>query len=82
MTADSVEHVISYWMLFEKFQSPPLGGFAVLAHWLPFLLFSMYCARARCFLSPMPVRVNFVARAPQRRHYAFPAPAAMPGAVN
>jgi MFS family permease len=42
MMADSVEHVISYWILFEKFQSPALGGFAVLSHWLPFLLFSVY----------------------------------------
>jgi len=42
MMADSIEHVISYWILFEKFQSPALGGFAVLSHWLPFLLFSVY----------------------------------------
>ena len=42
MMADSIEHVISYWMMFQKFQSPALGGFAVIAHWLPFLLFSMY----------------------------------------
>src|SRR5918997_5827418 len=42
MMADSIEHVISYWILFEKFQSPALGGYAVLAHWLPFLLFSVY----------------------------------------
>lgn len=42
MMADSVEHVISYWVMFEKFQSPALGGFAVLSHWLPFLFFSVY----------------------------------------
>ncbi len=42
MAADQVEHVISYWVLFEKFQSPALAGFAVLSHWLPFLLFSVY----------------------------------------
>ena len=42
MMADSIEHVISYWIIFQKFQSPALGGFAVLAHWLPFLLFSVY----------------------------------------
>jgi hypothetical protein len=42
MMADSIEHVISYWILFEKFQSPALAGFAVLSHWLPFLLFSVY----------------------------------------
>jgi MFS family permease len=42
MMADSVEHVISYWIIFQKFHSPPLGGIAVLTHWLPFLLFSGY----------------------------------------
>jgi len=41
MMADSIEHVISYWILFEKFQSPALGGFAIISHWLPFLLFSI-----------------------------------------
>ena len=41
MTADSVEHVISYWMVFQKFQSPALAGYAVISHWLPFLLFSV-----------------------------------------
>lgn len=42
MMADSVEHVISYWMIFTKFQSPTLAGFAVIAHWLPFILFSIW----------------------------------------
>ncbi|HTP95162.1 MAG TPA: MFS transporter [Burkholderiales bacterium] len=42
MMADNIEHVISYWVLFEKFHSPALGGIAVLTHWLPFLLFSVY----------------------------------------
>jgi len=28
-------------MAFQKFHSPALGGFAVLSHWLPFLLFSV-----------------------------------------
>ena len=42
MMADNIEHVISYWIIFEKFHSPALGGFAVIAHWLPFLLFSVY----------------------------------------
>ena len=42
MMADSIEHVISYWIIFQKFQSPALGGFAVIAHWLPFLLFSVW----------------------------------------
>jgi len=42
MMADSIEHVISYWVIFEKFNSPALGGFAIVSHWLPFLLFSVY----------------------------------------
>ena len=42
MMADSIEHVISYWVIFQKFQSPALGGFAVVSHWLPFLFFSVY----------------------------------------
>src|SRR3982751_5284528 len=41
MMADNVEHVISYWVAFQKFHSPALGGFAVVSHWLPFLLFSV-----------------------------------------
>jgi len=42
MMADSIEHVISYWMMFEKFHSPALAGFAVISHWVPFLLFSLW----------------------------------------
>jgi MFS family permease len=42
MTADFIEHVISYWVIFQKFESPELAGFAVISHWLPFLLFSVY----------------------------------------
>ncbi len=42
MMADSIEHVISYWIIFQKFHSPSLGGFAVLSHWLPYLFFSVY----------------------------------------
>lgn len=42
MMADSIEHVISYWVIFEKFQSPALGGFAIVSHWLPFLLLSVH----------------------------------------
>ncbi len=41
MMADNIEHVISYWVVFQKFQSPALAGFAVVSHWLPFLLFSV-----------------------------------------
>jgi MFS family permease len=42
MMADNIEHVISYWLLFEKFHSPVLAGFAVISHWTPFLLLSVY----------------------------------------
>jgi MFS family permease len=41
MMADNIEHVISYWMMYRKFHSPALGGFAVVSHWLPFLLLSV-----------------------------------------
>jgi MFS family permease len=41
MMADNVEHVVSYWVIFQKFHSPALGGFAVVSHWLPYLLFSV-----------------------------------------
>jgi MFS family permease len=42
MTAESVEHVVSYWVIFEAFHSPTLAGFAVVSHWVPYLLFSVY----------------------------------------
>jgi MFS family permease len=42
MTADNIEHVISYWVIFQTFHSPALGGFAVISHWVPFLLFSFH----------------------------------------
>ena len=42
MTADNIEHVISYWVIFQVFHSPALAGFAVISHWVPFLLFSVY----------------------------------------
>jgi MFS family permease len=45
MTADSVEHVISYWVLFQKFHSETLAGYAVISHWLPFLLFSVFIGK-------------------------------------
>jgi MFS family permease len=41
MMADNVEHVISYWLMFQKFQSAALGGFAVVSHWLPYLVLSL-----------------------------------------
>ena len=42
MMADNIEHVITYWVLWEKFHSPSLSGFQVISHWVPFLLFSVY----------------------------------------
>jgi MFS family permease len=42
MLADNIEHVISYWIMFQKFHSHALGGFAVISHWVPYLLFSGY----------------------------------------
>ncbi len=51
-TADNIEHVISYWVIFQAFHSPMLAGFAVISHWVPFLLFSVYAGaladRADC----------------------------------
>lgn len=41
MLADNMEHVVTYWVIFHKFNSPALSGFAVISHWLPFLLFSV-----------------------------------------
>ncbi|MEA3151531.1 MAG: hypothetical protein QOD56_2470 [Gammaproteobacteria bacterium] len=40
MMGDNIEHVISYWVIFQKFQSPALGGFAVISHWVPYLFFA------------------------------------------
>jgi len=42
MMADSIEHVISYWMLYQKFHSPALAGFAIIAHWLPTLILGVF----------------------------------------
>lgn len=42
MMADFVEHVITYWVLWEKFESQWLNGFATFSHWIPFLLFSFW----------------------------------------
>ena len=52
MLADSIEHVISYWVVFQKFRSPALGGFAVVSHWLPFLLFSVHVGALADRLDP------------------------------
>ncbi len=42
MMADNIEHVVSYWLLFQKFHSSVLAGFADISHWTPFLLLSVY----------------------------------------
>lgn len=41
MMADNVEHVITYWLIYERFHSPALAGFAVISHWAPFLFFGI-----------------------------------------
>jgi MFS family permease len=41
MMADNIEHVITYWVLWQKFHSPALAGFEVISHWVPFLLLSV-----------------------------------------
>lgn len=41
MLADNVEHVITYYAAYRRFHSPSLGGFAVISHWVPYLLFSI-----------------------------------------
>ncbi|MEO7125501.1 MAG: MFS transporter [Nakamurella sp.] len=42
MMADNIEHVITYWVLWEAFHSPALVAFEVVSHWTPFLLGSVY----------------------------------------
>jgi MFS family permease len=42
MMADNIEHVITYWVLWQRFHSTALTGFEVISHWLPFLLLSPY----------------------------------------
>jgi MFS family permease len=42
MMADNIEHVISYWVIFQRFHSPALGGFAVISHWVPYLFLAGY----------------------------------------
>src|SRR6476620_10970025 len=42
MMGDNIEHVISYWVLFQTFHSPALAGFAVISHWAPYLVLGMY----------------------------------------
>ncbi|HXV47440.1 MAG TPA: hypothetical protein VEB61_01470 [Candidatus Binatia bacterium] len=53
---DNIEHVISYWLLFQKFHSPVLGGFAVISHWTPFLFFAV---RSNLYVRHLPTRRFF-----------------------
>ncbi len=41
MMADNIEHVISYKYAFDRFHSTALAGFAVISHWVPFLVGSV-----------------------------------------
>jgi MFS family permease len=41
MMADNIEHVITYWVLWEMFHSELLVGFEMVSHWLPFLMLSV-----------------------------------------
>jgi MFS family permease len=40
--ADNIEHVITYWVIYQVFHSPLLAGFAVISHWLPHMFGSVY----------------------------------------
>jgi MFS family permease len=41
-TGDNMEHIISYWAMYQAFHSPALAGYAVISHWFPVLLFGVY----------------------------------------
>ena len=38
---DNMEHIITYWAMYQAFHSPALAGYAVISHWLPVLLFGL-----------------------------------------
>lgn len=42
MMADNIEHVITYWVLWQTFHSEALVGFQVISHWVPFLLLGVW----------------------------------------
>ena len=42
MMADNIEHIVTYWVVWQTFHSPALTGFEVISHWLPFLFLSPY----------------------------------------
>ncbi|WP_294180877.1 MFS transporter [uncultured Schumannella sp.] len=41
MAGDNAEHALTYWVMWQLFESPLLAGFAVVSHWLPHLFFSI-----------------------------------------
>ena len=47
MMADNIEHVISFWVIFQKFHSAALAGFAVVSHWVPYLLLAGFTGRTK-----------------------------------
>jgi MFS family permease len=42
MMGDNIEHVVTYWVMWQLFHSPLLAGFAVVSHWLPHLFLSVW----------------------------------------
>ena len=42
MAGDHVEHAITYWVMWQLFESPLLAGFAVISHWAPHLFFGVF----------------------------------------
>jgi hypothetical protein len=61
MGGDSIEHVISYWVMFQQFQSPALAGFAVISHWVPAEQLMLHDLAGRETL-PNAVRLNSTGR--------------------
>ncbi len=41
MGADHVEHAVTYFVMWQLFESPELAGFAVISHWVPQLLLAI-----------------------------------------
>ena len=52
MMGDAIEHVITYWVLWQTFASPTLVGFQAISHWLPFLVLSVWFGRLAGHLGP------------------------------
>jgi MFS family permease len=42
MAGDNMEHVITYFAMYQAFHNPALAGYAVISHWMPVLLFGFY----------------------------------------